>query len=212
MPANLKEIRTMNQERTAAADAVYEGFDFGATVEDQSGWAYVTPGNEWTRPVFVRTNEEDVDDAPSTKLTFVVRFKGGTAEVLNSYAIDSKGNLWGESDNGRRIGIQIVIDAKYIGEEADLKWLKASVEAEVQRAIAAGLLSHAHATPEVYETKVIGNRHEEVDLDEKEVSTWIEGSIESCSISLEEVPDLMARYALTSPAEMRSELAERMGL
>ena len=202
----------MNQERTAAADAVYEAFDFGATVEDQSGWEYVTPGDEWTRPVFVRANEEELEDAPSTKLTFVVRFKEGTAEILNAYAIDAKGSLWGESDDGRRIGIQIVIDAMYLGEEADLKWLKESVEAEVQRAIAAGLLSHGHATPEVYETKVIGTRQEEVDLSEKEVSTWIEGSIESCSMSLEEVPVLMARYALASPAEMRSELAERMGL
>jgi hypothetical protein len=162
--------------------------------------------------VYVRESDETSDDTPSTKLTFVVRFKDGNAEVDSAYAIDDKGNLWGESDDGRRIGIQIVIDAKYIGDEEDLKWLKASVEAEVQRAIAAGLLSHGHATPEVFETKVIGTRQEEVDLSEEEVSTWIEGSIESCSISLEEVPDLMARYALTPPAEMRSELAERMGL
>jgi hypothetical protein len=202
----------MNQERTAAANAVYETFDFGATVEDQSGWEYTTPGNEWARPVFVRESDENFDDTPSTKLTFVVRFKEGTAEVELAYAIDDKGNLWGESDDGRRIGIQIVIDAKYIGDEEDLKWLKASVEAEVQRAIAAGLLSHGHATPEVFETKVIGTRQQEEDLSEEAVSTWIEGSIESCSMSLEEVPDLMARYALTAPAEMRSELAERMGL
>lgn len=202
----------MNQQRTAAADAVYEAFDFGATVEAQSGWTDSTTGNECSRPVFVRTSDEDAPDAPSTKLTFVVRFKEGTADVESAYAIDDKGNLWGESDDGRRIGIQIVIDAKYIGDEEDLQWLKESVEAEVQRAIAAGLLSHGHATPEIFETKVIGTRQEEEDLSEKEVSGWIEGSIESCGISLEDVPNLMARYALTAPAEMRSELAERMGL
>lgn len=49
-------------------------------------------------------------------------------------------------------------------------------------------------------------------LDEDEIANWISGQIESGSMRLEDVARLMARYALADPAEMREELAERMGL
>jgi hypothetical protein len=49
-------------------------------------------------------------------------------------------------------------------------------------------------------------------LDEDEVSKWISDQIEDGNMDVEHLPRLMARYALTDPAEMRSELAERMGL
>jgi len=201
----------MNQARTAAANAVYEAFDFGATVEDQSGWEYTTPGNRWARSVFVKQVDDNYD-VPTTKLTFVVCFKDQGTDVEQSYAIDDKGNLWGESDDGRRIGIRVVVDALYLGDAKDLEWLKASVESEAQRSIAAGLLSHGTATPDEYTMTVAGTNQEEVDLDEEEIANWIAGTIESGNMKLEDIPKLMARYALADPSAMRSEFAERMGL
>lgn len=201
----------MNQDRRAAADAAYEKYDFGdgVIVEDDSGWEHSSAGNTWTRPVFVKTNYQDPDD-PTTKLSFEVRFEDGSATVAGVSASDSIGNVWGST--GSRIGIRVIVEAIYSGEARDIDWLRPSVESESERSIAAGLLSHGHATPTDFTVKVLGSRQEEVDLDEDQLSEWIAGSIESGAMKLEDIPRLMARYALADPAEMRSELAERMGL
>jgi len=201
----------MNQDRRAAADAAYENYDFGdgVRVEDDSGWEYSSAGNTWTKPVFVKTVEQDPDD-PTTQLSFEVRFEDGCATIAGVSASDSSGNLWGTS--GARIGIRVVVDSIFRGDETDIAWLRPSVEAEAGRSIAAGLLSHGHSTAAEYTLKVVGSRQQEVDLDEEQIADWIAGSIESGNMKLEDIPKLMARYALADPAEMRSELAERMGL
>ncbi|TAL65869.1 MAG: hypothetical protein EPN79_11455 [Burkholderiaceae bacterium] len=50
------------------------------------------------------------------------------------------------------------------------------------------------------------------ELDEKQIADFIDNLIQSGNIKLEEIPRLMARYALSDPTEMRAEFAERMGL
>lgn len=47
-------------------------------------------------------------------------------------------------------------------------------------------------------------------LDEEQLTAWITTQIEDGHMPLEGTPQLMARYALTEPAEMRQEFAERM--
>jgi hypothetical protein len=42
------------------------------------------------------------------------------------------------------------------------------------------------------------------------VASWLEDQIGECSISMDDLPAEMARYALTDPAEMREELVEEM--
>lgn len=49
-------------------------------------------------------------------------------------------------------------------------------------------------------------------LDEDQVANWIGDQLESGGMLLEDVPKLMARYALTDSAQMRDEFVERMGL
>lgn len=85
-----------NTERHAAADAAFEDYDFGKNVQSEGdgGWAYTTPGNEWTQPIFIYNDEED-DFGGSKKVVFVVRFKPATAEIAEVYAIDSKGQIMG---------------------------------------------------------------------------------------------------------------------
>lgn len=79
----------------AAADAEYQSYDFGDVgVEDASGWEHTIPGDEWTRAVFVRINGDAVG-RPTQKVNFTVRFAPGTADVVEAYAIDSEGSMYG---------------------------------------------------------------------------------------------------------------------
>lgn len=85
----------MNTNRNQAADAEYQSYDFGDVgVEDASGWEHTSAGDEWTRAVFVRT-DDDAEGCPTQKVTFTVHFAPGTADVVEAYAIDSKGSIWG---------------------------------------------------------------------------------------------------------------------
>lgn len=79
--------------QTARADAAYAAYDFGddVVVEDHVGWEYTSPGTEWSRAVYVRTDDEAEATA---RLTFTVRFDD-VARVVEAYAIDSKGQIWG---------------------------------------------------------------------------------------------------------------------
>ena len=91
--------------------------------------------------------------------------------------------------------------------------VRASLESAVFRQIGAGMLTSNFPDIEVdeYRLKVVqltgGAQH----LDEDEIAQWISLQIESGSFDLEDLPRRMARWALSSPADMRNELAERMG-
>lgn len=85
----------MSINRNQAADTEYQSYDFGeAGVEDASGWEHTSPGDVWTRAVFIRT-DDDNKDSPSQKITFTVRFAVGTDDVVEAYAIDGNGSIWG---------------------------------------------------------------------------------------------------------------------
>ncbi|WP_371436358.1 hypothetical protein [Polaromonas sp.] len=47
-------------------------------------------------------------------------------------------------------------------------------------------------------------------IDEEQLTDWISRRIENGQLPLEEIPRMMARYALAHPADMRIEFAERM--
>lgn len=49
-------------------------------------------------------------------------------------------------------------------------------------------------------------------LDEHQIATWLSIQIEDGHIPLEDIPKLMARYALAEPDSMRTEIFERMQL
>ena len=51
---------------------------------------------------------------------------------------------------------------------------------------------------------------EAASLDEESLADWLSRQIEDGHMALEDLPKLMARYALADPADLRNELAERM--
>lgn len=87
----------MDSKRQEAADQAYASYDFGEGVEvdDASGWERVTPGEVWTRPVFVRTDDGEPDGVACHRLTFTVRFQPDSEVITETYAIDQKGVIWG---------------------------------------------------------------------------------------------------------------------
>lgn len=77
--------------RQDAAETLFQNFDFGEEVEvaDADGWEHTTPGNLWTRKVYVESD----DGEASVMLTFTVDFSNNASPT--AYAIDSNGNIWG---------------------------------------------------------------------------------------------------------------------
>jgi hypothetical protein len=71
--------------RRAAADQAFDLYDMGdMTIEDTGGWDWHAP-DEVKRAVFVADEVDEDGHGVSMKLTFVVRFKAGTAEVEDAY-------------------------------------------------------------------------------------------------------------------------------
>lgn len=87
-------LNDMQQQRDAAATRAFEAYDFlDARVEGSSGWEYMTPGTEMTRPVFLAPVEEDEG---TETVSFTVRFRdASSAEVVEAYAITRHGNIFG---------------------------------------------------------------------------------------------------------------------
>lgn len=86
----------LNILRSATADSVFENYDFGSGVEvlDASGWEYVCPGDTWTKKVFVSPDGEN-DSEGSATMTLTVIFNPNEASLLETYAIDSHGQIVG---------------------------------------------------------------------------------------------------------------------
>lgn len=210
----LKRRSAMNEARREAADKAYMDYDFGdgIEVEDASGWEHTTHGREWTRAVFVASDQGDTCGMASTKLTFTVCFVHGKDEVETCYASDSKGNVWGSHSEKETSHVRLVVSATYGCRKDDLADLKVAIEEELKRAVGAGLLSHGYLTPTEWDVKLLSVSKAEMDLDEEALTAWLSGILESGAIKLEDVPKQLARYALEDPFEMRSAFAERMGL
>lgn len=87
-------LNDLQQLRDAAATQAFEAYDFlDARVEGSSGWEYITPGTEMTRPVFLAPVEEEEG---TEMVSFTVRFKdASSAEVVEAYAITHHGNIFG---------------------------------------------------------------------------------------------------------------------
>jgi hypothetical protein len=79
--------------RERVAQDIYEAFDFGCPVVDQTGWETTTPGED-----FVLTSYTDPEDGPedaTVPIKFVVEFKPGSAVVNDVTAYAPGGNPTG---------------------------------------------------------------------------------------------------------------------
>lgn len=92
----------VDEARQALADDAWLQYDFGTdAVGDSEGWERTTPGDEWTRRVYLESDEADVDDATQSA-TLTIRFEPDTAFPAEIYAIDEGGNVFGSIDLATR--------------------------------------------------------------------------------------------------------------
>ncbi|MFA5311719.1 MAG: hypothetical protein WC375_00205 [Methanomassiliicoccales archaeon] len=77
-------------ERERIADEKFEEFNFhGLQVGDSDGWEYSTPGNAYTKVVYIENGENP--DGNSQRCHFHVIFKSNTsAEIQEVYCLDAK--------------------------------------------------------------------------------------------------------------------------
>jgi hypothetical protein len=89
---------TIDERRGIAAQARLEAHAFAedVVVGEMDGWEHTTPGDEWSRTLYLESDAADVDDA-SEAVTYVVRFAPDMDKVVSSYAITGNGNLMGHS-------------------------------------------------------------------------------------------------------------------
>lgn len=108
-----------------------------------------------------------------------------------------------------RFTLDVVLEAN--GE--DHEYLAQRMNSAFGRAIGDGAITgESAAETDVVDAKTVLLTPQAAALDEGQVTNWISDLIESGSMRLEDLPRLMARYALSDPADMREEFAERMGL
>ena len=82
----------ISELQLAAANAIYDRYDFGHSVADAEGWWTTIPGDVFTRAVYL---EPDHTGTPLAPVTFSVTFAPGTDRALSAAAVDSDGNAVG---------------------------------------------------------------------------------------------------------------------
>lgn len=87
----------MRDQRDLAADEAMNGYDFGENVEvvAMDGWQRTEPGNEWVRKVYIESEETRSVNEGSRAVAFTVRFEHAGPRVVEAYAIDDGGNIFG---------------------------------------------------------------------------------------------------------------------
>jgi hypothetical protein len=80
--------------RQAAADAAFARYDFGADVDATDGWESLRPGTYMQCRVYLRNDEES--ETVTVRCWFTVVFADVcSAEVVEAYAIDAHGSVFG---------------------------------------------------------------------------------------------------------------------
>ena len=109
--------------------------------------------------------------------------------------------------------IRLTLDVKIHANGEDPKYLKDRMTGQFQQAIGCGAITGTTAAEvDDYKLETTLLEPQAASLVECQVTAWLTDLMMSGNMKLGDIPQLMARYALTDPADMRSELAERMGL
>ncbi|PZR93466.1 MAG: hypothetical protein DI537_10110 [Stutzerimonas stutzeri] len=81
----------LETDRYEAAEAAWLSYDFSHELAAADGWERITPGNEWTRKIYLGRDEADAETVVGA---FTVIFENASARVAEAFAVS----------NGARIG------------------------------------------------------------------------------------------------------------
>lgn len=113
-----------SQNQAALADKAFDDYNFGegVTVTDTGNWEYRDPGHERNRKVYVETEREDDGPAPRWTLNFNVRFNEDDGSLAEAYALDQRGQPWGQMPAQEQQGNELLLQSHgYFAGERDVK-------------------------------------------------------------------------------------------
>lgn len=114
---------------------------------------------------------------------------------------------------GSMMHLSMVLTVSYLSNGVTSDELQQKLKDVINVAIGEGRLTDSSAAyVEEWNAIVTEIPEPGMNLTEDDIADWIASQVGSGTMALEDIPLLMARYALRSPAEMRAEFAERMGL
>lgn len=102
---------TLDERRRLMAQARFEAHAFGqdVVVAESDGWEWTTPGEEWSRTVYLESSDDDDDDENEDDVTesatYVVKFAPGLDKVVSSYAISGNGTMIGTTVDPDHAGV-----------------------------------------------------------------------------------------------------------
>lgn len=107
--------------------------------------------------------------------------------------------------------LHLVLEVRYRDAVGEVEHLVGNLYRLVSRGTGEGLLTgDLEAYVDTHASHVFQVTAPADALDEEQIASWVSRQIEEGHFALEELPLRMARWALTHPAQMRNEIAERM--
>lgn len=128
-------------DREVRAESEFECYDFGEVgIEGTLGWEYTTPGNTWSRTVYL-ANESG---GASHQITFTVVFAEGSDSVAEAYAIDHAGVIFGKRPaQPEAVPMRLTIDITLLrrpgpfeNEASALEWIRACLNCNTNHVVA----------------------------------------------------------------------------
>lgn len=118
---------------------------------------------------------------------------------------------WQEDEISKTTRVHVVLDIDYeLASESpsDMVRLLANL---IPRAIGNGMLTgDTDSIVETHDVHILEATSDDLALSEDSISSWIAQRIETGDIELNDIPKIMARYALSDPVAMRQEILECM--
>ena len=145
----------------------------------------------------------------------------GIPERMARYAMESPAQMrleFGErmgleDTEHNRVHVEALLNVTYVPNGMSEDELESFLAEGIERAIGNGLLSgDSPAEVDEYEVAFTTVSPAEANLDQEQIAEWVADRIADGNMDLEDLPTQMARYALESPAQMRLEFGERLGL
>lgn len=107
--------------------------------------------------------------------------------------------------------LHLALEVRYRDAAGEAEHLTRNLYNLVSRGTGEGLLTgNSDAYVETHAYQVFQVTASADALDEEQIAAWVSRQIEEGHFALEDLPRRMARWALSHPAQMRNEIAERM--
>lgn len=175
---------------------IFSAYELRASIDGLGGyWSNEDGWGDLASATAFKNHERNLFSLPLADAQFVLKAKAiADAEVQKTH-------------------VRLVLDVSYDDMGISPRVLQNMLEQMVSHAIGNGALTGGlEATVDEWTVSTATIPGDAMDLDEEEVASWLSSQMEDGQIDPARIPVLMARYALTDSAQMKAELAERMGL